>query len=372
MGLNNVLNPITLTAANTGLFTGTQAAIFGDSYLATFGTTWIPNLSVQTGLSFTLQDGVSGRPTQNIFSNYSSDPPTRLTQLAAALANIDVVLIELGTNDGQNVAALGNPGDPPTAATEYGYISNAIYTLQSAKPGLSIGWIGPFQYNWADYLGTGSTPAMTTQLVTAFKYVCASYGVPYLDMNAVSGINAENWATFLRDGVHMTDTAYANKFAPLIARFAAQYITSPITGSIPVPTIDTLPPPVNIFNYAAYVPSNLINANTGALIPGYAGFAATPLMDLRGSRYWTSNVQVAMYNTASAGFAYYDSTGTYLSGVLTADPGQAAGTVYTVPTGAKYLRFWWAAGEVPPGGYVQIMVIPGTTVPSSFIPYTAP
>jgi lysophospholipase L1-like esterase len=352
--------------------TNSNAAIFGDSYLATYGSAWMPFLSSLTGLNFTLQDGRSGRPTQDIFENYSATPATRISQLQTALANIDVVVIELSTNDGQNVATLGSPGDPATASTEYGYVQNAISTLLTAKPGLSIIWIGSILYNTSSYGGVGSTPAMQAQLDTAISYVCAQNGVPYLQMSKLSGINSFNWSTYLRDGVHLTDAAYSNKFAPLIARELLLRATTSITGTLPTPVAYTDTVPVNIFDYTAVVDSNLVSDTTGALIPGWTGYTATPLMNLRGAKTIISNMQLAEYDPQGAGVAFYYANGDFLSGYAPGNPGVSAGTAVTVPTGAVYMRAWFNNTIFPSGNIANVMIMTGSVLPSVFSPYVAP
>lgn len=207
-------------------FAGKNLAVFGDSYTASYGSKWLPQLAALTGFTVALNKSLSGRSTQNIFDDYPTGGSTTLAQLTTALAGIDCVLIPLGTNDNKNSGTIGAQGDAASAATQYGYIRNAIELIQTAKPSIKIIWVGQLYYSAAAYSGGGgATPTQAAALIAAFKYVCNSYGVPYLDLYSISGVNNLNWSYFLRDGVHPTDAAFGGMFAPLIARAMSQYIT---------------------------------------------------------------------------------------------------------------------------------------------------
>jgi lysophospholipase L1-like esterase len=238
------------SSATVKPFAGSRLALFTDSYGDSFGYAWFPTLFAQTGFTAGYRDLESGRRTSKIFDLYDSggDGPV-VGALATALANSDAVLIELGTNDG-NLATnnLGAMGDSATSGTYYGYITRAITYIQQAKPGIPILWVGPAHYNPAAYSGTagvangagyiGATDPVMQQELTALRTVCAFYGVPFLDMFANSGIAPATWATYLRDGLHLTDGAYQYRWAPLISRFLAQYATTSLSG---LPSTATVP-----------------------------------------------------------------------------------------------------------------------------------
>ena len=214
---------------------------FGDSITAILHGTYQQPAIALTGLVITQQDAHGGRNTSQIFDNYSNNPSTGVglggvipgqpnnplpeldlidgtttnywatagNTLAQDLADIDIVTIFRGSNDSGISGTIGALGDAIGSGTYYGYLRNAIEGIQNANINTRIMWITP-TYN----TDSGS---QTLAIVTAIKTICASYGIPVLDLFDNSGLNSLNLMDFT-DGVHPSPFIGA-RYGRMIGRF---------------------------------------------------------------------------------------------------------------------------------------------------------
>jgi hypothetical protein len=220
--------------------------VFGDSYSGreAFNQTWQTVVSQRLQMNQVFQDAIAGRKwglpstastgatVSGIFSHYGGGAGTGLcdtsgvtgaagandehtfgcTQgntLAQNLANVDVMVVVLGTND--YTTPLGASTDDVTAQTLYGTVKNALTSLITAKKTMRLLVVGPA---WTTY-GNKATIAAND---AAIQSVCESFAVPYLSMFKNLGMNDIN-RTSVSDGVHPTIAYFASVYGPTVAGF---------------------------------------------------------------------------------------------------------------------------------------------------------
>jgi lysophospholipase L1-like esterase len=133
------------------------------------------------------------------------------TTVAQDLANVDLLIIALGINDGG--VTLGTHGDPTTAATEYGYIRRGIEGVLAANPAMRLVVCSPY-----GGVPTHPTPTQLIAIRQAILDVCNDNGVPMLDLNALLGFNTFNASIMFRDGLHPSDPLGMDRYGYTIAR----------------------------------------------------------------------------------------------------------------------------------------------------------
>jgi lysophospholipase L1-like esterase len=232
-GVQAVLTPSMVSPLN-----GQNIGVWGDSISSIFNPGWQPVVLARTGANLVFQDARPGRGFYNYFecygalsagsplgpynaagspgncSVYGDKGATAGSTLAQNLANVNMMILEGGTND--EGTQIGQLGDPTNAGTVYGSLRWVFETLMTANPTMHIVLVGP-QAN-----GEG-TLAQTQAVVTAEAAECNLYGVPFLNLMAVGGGNAFNNATYTRDGTHPSDYSFAHFYGPIVAQFIQQY-----------------------------------------------------------------------------------------------------------------------------------------------------
>ena len=134
------------------------------------------------------------------------------TSFAASVANVDLLVIQLGTND--QVVPLGQPGDAKNAHTFYGNMRWVVETYLAAKPTLRIVLVTT-QYN-----GFFSPPTAAATYAAATEAYGNSVGVPVINMYKLGGINANTVQTLTdkSDTVHPSAFNFAKIYGPVIAQ----------------------------------------------------------------------------------------------------------------------------------------------------------
>ncbi|SEG56527.1 GDSL-like Lipase/Acylhydrolase family protein [Bryocella elongata] len=236
---------------------GCRIGVIGDSISSIFGQAWQNVVEARTGCTLEYQDARPGRlyadamecygastPTGTIgnynaanpltygsyasqaCSNYNSSsiapyPQTGLT-LAQNLANVDVMLLELGTNDvtgiGTGLQSIGTITDAPSAGTQYGNFNWLITALHTANPAMRLLIVT----NGADVGGTGYNAA---SLATAGAIVATAqiYADPVLDLTKVGGVNGLTISTLTIDNTHPTTASFQHFFGAAIANFVRMW-----------------------------------------------------------------------------------------------------------------------------------------------------
>ena len=212
----------------------------GDSISAQFGPLWQNVVIQRTGMSLVMQDARSGRRFDQAFECWGNPPvggvpgafdPTYVfpanfgscaggtntafiginpgMSFADSLANVDLMVIDLGTND-QSVQ-LGQLGDAVTANTFYGNMRWVVETYLNTKPTLRIVLVTT-QYN------RFATPAVNQQFAEATELFGNSIGIPVINMFKLGGVNAKTEPVLLRDSVHPSDFGFTHFYGPVIAQ----------------------------------------------------------------------------------------------------------------------------------------------------------
>lgn len=217
---------------------GKKFAVLGDSISSEFSQAWQKVVAQRTGMTQVVQDARAGRNFYNAFECYGSIypglPPGQFdatvgvgnsqtcgtrsfginpgSTLAQTYANVDVLFVELGTNDMMNPAIpLGNLGDSIYAKTFFGYMRWDVETLLAANPSMRIILVSP-QFRGDAAQGT---PLAYGNAVAAYG---ASMGLPVANMASQAGANAITAAVLLRDGIHPSDFGFANYYGPVVAQ----------------------------------------------------------------------------------------------------------------------------------------------------------
>jgi len=216
-------------------------AVQGDSISAILGNQWQKVVAARTGMAQPNQDARPGRRFDSALECYgnpsvggavgvfnasyvapgmgancgvfgfgSVDGAT----LAQNMASVDVLVVELGTND-NGVIPVGQQGDATTAGTFFGNMRWVIETYQKANPAMRIVMVTPQYMN--------NIPSSTTvQYVNAMVAYGSSVGVPVINMLALGGVNSTNYQTLLQDDVHPSNFGINNFYGPVIAQALQQ------------------------------------------------------------------------------------------------------------------------------------------------------
>ncbi len=185
-------------------------------------------------------------PTGGVIGNYGTyTVPVTGQTLAQTLANVDLLVIVLGTNDAStSFGPIGNITDGYTAGTEYASMNFALDAVYTAKPTIKVVIVTPYFFgNGADITGANATASdgsgstlvytqgTTNSLAAAAKIqalvnaeiaVGNARGIPVLNMLSNGNINALNIGKQTRDSIHPTDLYMNTVMGPLAAQFSIQ------------------------------------------------------------------------------------------------------------------------------------------------------
>ena len=223
-----------------------RLGVWGDSITASFGNAWQKVVLARTGAQLVYQDAREGRTFENSLECYGAPDnsasstvgnynPANIPafcgpagvnigyktgeSLAQNLANVDLMIVALGTNDTVLVqdGHTGTLSDDMHTDTLYGAMCWLLCQLHQANPAMRILVVtanGKFE-----------TPAMPSAVIlqgardtAADEVIFANYyGDPACNMQAEAGSNLYTYNTLTRDGVHPSDFAYSLVYGPKIA-----------------------------------------------------------------------------------------------------------------------------------------------------------
>lgn len=120
---------------------------------------------------------------------------------------VDIVVVELGTNDHWEQATLGVPTDLSEDTNFYGAVEKTLLLLEDTFPNAQILWMLPFKnQKWKT-----STIKMTSYLI-ALKIICQTHKrcwvLDLFDKWFVNYDDADIRSVFFRDSVHITGEAH--------------------------------------------------------------------------------------------------------------------------------------------------------------------
>src|SRR5258705_600352 len=182
---------------------GKRLGVQGDSISSLFNNAWQNVVVARTGMTLTSQDARAGRTLHEAFECYGVTTPGMTLgvytitssnfnycnnydgtsvgkTLAQNLANVDVLIIELGTNDVWN--PVGALGDPVTAGTIYGALRWVCETYLTANPSMRVVLVTN-QYE----IGPPST--QLRQVAEAQENYGKSMGIPVINIFNMGGVN---------------------------------------------------------------------------------------------------------------------------------------------------------------------------------------
>lgn len=224
--------------------TGLKFGVQGDSISAQFGNAWQNVVTQRTGMTLVYQDARRARRFDQAFECWGNpsvgDPPGTFNpsyifpssnpgefgdcsdsafigvgsgaNFASSLANVDLLVIELGTNDA--IVPLGQLGDNTKAGTFYGNMRWVVETYLAAKPSLRVVLVTT-QYN-----GFYTPPSAAQQYAAATEAYGNSVGVPVINMYKLGGVNTQTVSTLTNssDTVHPSALAFSKFYGPVIAQ----------------------------------------------------------------------------------------------------------------------------------------------------------
>lgn len=215
----------------TSFLAGKHFFVMGDSIssMDVSGKEWEKVVANRTGLIPTFTDAWPGRHLAEAFVCYGANAPgdplgtysvaNRATctadggkegaTLAENLADSDLAIIDLGTNDEH--LPIGQVGDLPTAGTSLGALRWIVETIETAKPQIRVVIVTP-QWNRDGNITTVKT------LADAEEQYGASVGVPAINMFRLGGVNDTNLVALTEDGTHPRKWAFDNFYGPVIAQ----------------------------------------------------------------------------------------------------------------------------------------------------------
>lgn len=120
---------------------------------------------------------------------------------------VDIVVVELGTNDHWEQATLGSPTDLTEDTNFYGAVEKTLTLLEDTFPNAQIMWLLPFKnQNWKT-----STVKMVDYLI-ALKILCQMHArcwvLDLFDKWFLNYDDADVRSKFFRDSVHITGDAH--------------------------------------------------------------------------------------------------------------------------------------------------------------------
>jgi hypothetical protein len=237
--------PFRPSQASVSPAAGSRMGVIGDSISAIFSDAWQNVVTSRLGMSITFQDARPGRQWSQAFENYG-DPsvggtlsiydPTYVypgcstncgtaseypdvgeasgSTFASNIADVDVLVIRLGTND--ETYTVGTLGDATNSGTLYGNMAWVVQTILAANPTVRVLMVGP-------ELNSQASLANIQAVDAAEQTFANAYAIPYLSLLKVSGNNSFTTSTYTRDGIHPSDWAFAHVDGPAIAQFIQQW-----------------------------------------------------------------------------------------------------------------------------------------------------
>lgn len=226
-----------------------RIGVLGDSISSIFGQAWQNVVIRRTGAQLVYQDARAGRSFDSALECYGSPfagdtlftfdhtltaygaacSPSALSSagdtgntdgntLAQNLANVDLLILFLGTNDGGMAShgQLGTIDDPPGPGSFYSHMKWVVTQLLQAKPTMRLVMV-------TDQFNTEGPAAADKAIADAEVAYGNSVGVPVLNLYATGGNNPLTLSVYTRDGVHPSDWAFTHVLGPEIANFIQQW-----------------------------------------------------------------------------------------------------------------------------------------------------
>lgn len=191
-------------------WTGGSFSILGDSIVSSGARMW-DSVRDRLGFASYRNAGVWGAP---MADGTSKGAGTVTTVRSLNYAADQMVYIAAGTNDLTQNVALGSIGTVAQTTfdrnTFYGAYRSTIEYILASNPKVKLFLATPLQRN-ANGFSVETANGNGLKLGdyrTAILALGAFYGVPVLDMYAISGITGRTLSTFTGDGLHPNDAGF--------------------------------------------------------------------------------------------------------------------------------------------------------------------
>lgn len=185
-------------------------SVLGDSIVSSGARMW-DSVRDRLGFASYRNAGVWGAP---MADGTSKGAGTVTTVRSLDYANDEMVYIAAGTNDLTQNVALGSIGTVAQTAfdrnTFYGAYRSTIEYILASNPKVKLFLATPLQRNANGYsVETANGNGLKlSDYRAAIIALGAFYGVPVLDMYAISGITGRTLATFTGDGLHPNEAGF--------------------------------------------------------------------------------------------------------------------------------------------------------------------
>lgn len=234
--VNGTIRPIVLNEPTTAILDGEnkylapKIANFGDSL--TWGRDGSGSASTQTAYTITKYFTKKGFKATNFGVGgmgyfATSGNQNALAKLQATdLTGYELITLGFGTND--NTAVLGTIDDTD-GTTMIGAMYQCWQYIRTQNSTCTVVFIAPPNAStfgaketgyWYGYKRGPLYDYTLSDLVEGMRAFCSKYNIPFID-NLNNGIDVENIATLLPDGVHPNDNGYK-----IYSRYIAETITS--------------------------------------------------------------------------------------------------------------------------------------------------
>ena len=199
--VDNVKYPTVQAVSNQLLESNKKWVLFGDSISNTLLDPDYPYYVIQNlKLTGTVTNAVAG--------NTSADQLTILNSILTSTPtyfnSFDIASLLVGVNDWATNVPLGNRQSLITDANFAGRIKAIIEKILTAKPGIKLYVMTPFETNSvaAPYNSFNTAGYTLREMSVLISQICSDYSVQCIDLYSLSQLNLKTIPTLLSDGVH--------------------------------------------------------------------------------------------------------------------------------------------------------------------------
>jgi lysophospholipase L1-like esterase len=347
-------------AAGTPISVPTNAAYIR---ISLSGSPNVNTLMVVNGSSLPSVYVSFAAPTENMVADISTTiveqifPPGNLFDITRITASAAVSTVD-GTVSAQSSSFF---------ASDYILVRGASSIVSNAN----LHQVAPFGIAFYDtnknFIGTAAAPSSGQAYaagtpITVIPSACfarITFGNP--DNVNTTGVTANN---LMIVGGTTVPSAYVD--------FMGSKMSPTKAADIAIGIVNQLVGQKNLFDISRITNAFAITSATGALTSVSSGFFASDYILVRGIGTFVSNAFIRQF--APFGIAFYDQNKVYLSTVSTPpSSGQsyAPGTAIAVPSNAYWMRLTFGDNDQISNGVVRsnLVIVGGTTVPSTYIPY---
>ena len=214
--LNDAINKITFRQSNVI----SKAIFFGDSITAGDlgnGTIANPTYPQSYGIIANVDTTNMGRGGSTAANNPNAGSAEHLNYVASLVnfADYDQCFVCHGVNDYNASSPLGGINSTDES-TYMGALQKFVETALAQNPKIQIIILGTFWSShshvvnnlFVDYLPANSAGCTIADYINGARNVANKYGLPFIDMMDIMGVNSKNYQHFTIDGIHPLQSSY--------------------------------------------------------------------------------------------------------------------------------------------------------------------